>query len=85
MPKLDQLAVELSDFDIIALSETFLDDSINDDDLHLPGFYNPFRRDRNRHGGGVCIYVKTTLYVERCLELEHSSMECIWLKNQITK
>ena len=36
--------------------------------------------DRNRHGGGVCIYVKSTLHAERCCEYEDNRLECIWLK-----
>ena len=44
------------------------------------GFSNPFRRDRNRHGGGVCIYVKENIYASRCIELENDNFECVWLK-----
>ena len=39
--------------------------------------------DRNRHGGGVCIYVKSTLHAERCSEFEDSRMECILLKIRV--
>ena len=48
--------------------------------LQLNDYYSPFRRDRNRHGGGLCIYVKNSIYAVRCIELENDNIECIWLK-----
>ena len=30
--------------------------------------------------GGVCIYVKSTLYAERCFEYEDNLLECVCLK-----
>ena len=51
-------------FDIICLSETFLDTSYSNDDpkLHLPG-YSLIRADhpRDLKEGGVCIYYKEHL------------------------
>ena len=41
--------------DILALSETWLDSSIDDKEISLPGFVL-FRSDRNHCGGGVAIY-----------------------------
>ena len=40
---------------ILALSETWLDDSVSDAEILLPG-YSLFRFDRNRCGGGVALY-----------------------------
>ena len=43
--------------DIICIVETWLDDSISDNDLSLSN-YQLFRLDRNyRHGGGIAVYV----------------------------
>ena len=39
---------------ILALSETWLDTSVSDAEIHLPG-YRLFRFDRNRCGGGVAM------------------------------
>jgi hypothetical protein len=37
-----------------------------DDDIKLDGYYDkPFREDRNCFGGGVLVYVSTTLKVKR--------------------
>ncbi len=43
-------------FDVFAISETWLDDSIKDSEICPPG-YTVFRNDRNRNGGGVAIFV----------------------------
>ena len=40
---------------ILALSETWLDASVTDAEIHLPG-YSLFRFDRNRCGGGVAVF-----------------------------
>jgi hypothetical protein len=38
-----------------------------DDDIKLDGNYDkPFRKDRNCFGGGVLVYVSTTLKVNSC-------------------
>ena len=41
--------------EVLALSETWLDSSVVDCELRLPG-YSLFRRDRSRCGGGVAVY-----------------------------
>jgi len=41
-------------FDVVAVTETFLDDSVHDFHVTPPG-YAVFRHDRNQHGGDVMI------------------------------
>ena len=41
---------------VISLNETWLDENISDDELHLSG-YNIIRRDRDSFGGGVAVYI----------------------------
>jgi len=57
--KIDELSAIVIRFklDVVAISETWLGDSVNSADILLNGFQAPIRRDRNRHGGGVLIYV----------------------------
>ena len=45
---------------IIALTETWLDGNISDNELCIP-CYSVIRRDRNRHGGGVLLYIRSDL------------------------
>ena len=69
--KLDILSTELSDFDILAFSETWLHPNIQTTDLLFPDFKPPERKDRtgDRHGG-VMIYVKDSLFYKRQHDLE---------------
>ena len=80
LPKLDNLSIELKDFDILTFSETWLNDSIHSDDLTIPSFSKPERKDRMDGYGGVCIYVKNTLAYKRMEELEFTGIESIWIE-----
>ncbi len=48
---------------IFAVSDTHLDSSIQNSELLVNGF-SFFRRDRNKHGGGVAIFVQSHLPVK---------------------
>ena len=70
--KLDQLRSVLQfqyEFDIIGLSETWLSPSVTDEDISLEE-YTVFRKDRPQRGGGVCVYVKSSLPCKRRADLE---------------
>jgi hypothetical protein len=46
--------------------------------MELDGYYDkPFRKDRNCFGGGVLVYVSTTLKVTRRVDLEYDNHEFI--------
>ena len=64
LKKLDELKLRLKHFDIVVFTETWLNDSINDSLLEWEEF-NLVRCDRglnrNKKGGGVCIYVRDTI------------------------
>ena len=51
--------------DIVALL-TWLDNEVSDNEILLP-CYQVYRCDRNRHGGGVSIYVHISLYFKPLL------------------
>ena len=54
--------VSIHKFDIICLSETYLDSSIDDESLEISGYYL-IRSDHpsNKKRGGICIYYKNFL------------------------
>ena len=55
--------------DIFAVSETWLDNSITDTEIELPG-YGLFRLDRDgKRGGGVCAYINKSFKCETVNEL----------------
>ena len=63
-PKLDEVSALCSVHhpDIVCIVETWLSGSISDSELSLPDF-QLFRCDRNRHGGGILVYTKSSLLV----------------------
>ena len=57
--KFDQLKIIIKDkVDILLITETKLDSSFPENQFLIPGFSKPFRKDRNRHGGGLLLYVR---------------------------
>ena len=79
--KLDQIREMFHDgkVDILTFSETKLDDSVTDVQIEIEN-YSVIRNDRNRHGGGVCMYVNSRLsYITRP-ELTHEAIETVWIE-----
>ena len=62
MKHFDELLIYMQDkpFDILTLNETRLDNSISDSEVKIPG-YDIVRRDRNRNGGGVAMFIRSTI------------------------
>ena len=77
-PKIDLVDLELSDHDIVLVSETHLDNSIVNNDIILKGFQDPLRKDRNRQGGGVAINVKSNVYCQVKTEFNTDDLEILW-------
>ena len=63
----------------MCLNETFCDSSISDSEINLPD-YSIVRRNRNRHGGGVAMYIRNSLTFIRRNDLETDDIECIWIE-----
>ena len=45
----------------------------------FPGYFEPVRRDRTEHGGGVAVWIRTGLAFREVQIAEGSSHEVIWL------
>lgn len=62
LPKVDKvkLIAHQSNAAVIGVTETWLDDSLENSEVSLPN-YGIHRRDRNRNGGGVCLYIRHDL------------------------
>ncbi|MEW8547336.1 MAG: endonuclease/exonuclease/phosphatase family protein, partial [Candidatus Thiodiazotropha sp.] len=79
--KLDILHSELFDFDVLAFTETWLNPSVDSDDLTLLSYNKPERKDRvGDNHGGVMLYVKEALYYKRRADLEIGGIESIWIE-----
>ena len=70
----------ITSLDIFGISETWLDNSITDDQILLPGFLQPIRKDRRRDGGGVAVYISENVAAERCPLIEPTSGEYICIE-----
>ena len=83
---IDQLKFYLHDqkYDVISLNETMLDDSIEDHEIDISG-YDILRKDRNRHGGGVAIYVRSIIDYKIRYDLMIDNLETITVEIQKPK
>ena len=79
--KIDSLRILLKNkpFDVISFNETLCDFTVSDSEIAIDGF-NIFRRDRNRHGGGVAVYVTETFNAKRRQDLESDDLENVWVE-----
>lgn len=79
--KLDVLETHSHDADIIAITESHLDNSITNEQIFLNGYgRTPFRKDKRIDSGGICIYFKETVYCERLVDFETDDIEILWIK-----
>lgn len=67
---------EASNAAVLAVSETWLDDTITDGEIAIPG-YLVERKDRKRDGGGVCLYIKNNLAYNKRTDLISNDIELI--------
>ena len=76
--KMDIITAELSCFDLLSFSETWLNNSIVTDELLIPSYQTPERKDRTQDShGGVMLCVKDFIHYERRLDLELTPLETI--------
>ena len=79
--KLDEVRLLINErnLDIIALNETWLDESLSNDLLHIENF-DLYRNDRNRHGGGVALYIKKSFSTKLRKDLMNKNEENLFVK-----
>ena len=84
LQKIDIIEPELSNFDLVSLTETWLNERVLTQDLAFNNYRLPFRRDRvgDSHGG-IVVYVKENIPCKRRHDLELNTIECIWLELNI--
>ena len=80
----DELRVYMNtkSIDILAINEIRLDETIFDWEVSIPP-YTLDRKDRNRHGGGVALYIGTIINYKLICELLVDQLE--WLYIKVTK
>ena len=68
---------------VIAITETWLDDSYTDDSVSIDG-YSIRRRDREGHAGGVCIYIRNDIAFNLRIDLHNDDLEDLWVEILLT-
>ena len=76
-------------YDIFTISESWLDSTICDADILIPG-YTTFRQDRGLHkrGGGLLVYVKNIYkasVIEKWSSISESNFQQLWMNVQYKK
>ena len=81
LPKIHELRhiVQKTSAFIIGITESWLDSTISDSEINIPG-YIVVRQDRNREGGGVCIFIKEDLAFNHRKDLYHEKLEMVWVE-----
>ena len=78
--------VQRNDFDVFTISETWLNCSVSDLEIEIPG-YNVFRVDRqDKRGGGVCIYARQGFKTEVLHDISgisETGLHQLWIKLQV--
>ncbi|CAF0972267.1 unnamed protein product [Didymodactylos carnosus] len=65
---------------VLCLAETRLDSTIVNNDLAVPHYHTPIRKDRNRRGGGCAVYVRSDYYVKRLVDFQNTTFEILVLR-----
>ena len=79
-----QYLVTNSAVDIFCVCETWLDDTVTNSEVHIDG-YTVLRKDRNRNGGGVAMYVKNGIDFQTRDDLTQYDIESVWIEVKISK
>ena len=79
LPKLDELRIiaQQTNAAVLCVTETWIDSSVTDNEINIDG-YSVLRCDRNRSGGGACMYIRTDLAFNRRNDLNADDNEAVW-------
>ena len=79
--KIDYIIDTFSDFQILCFTETHLDANVTTDMLSFSNSYSiPYRKDRTNHGGGILVYLNSSLLHTKRTDLEIFCNESIWVE-----
>ena len=86
LPKLSELKVIANSTRaaVIGITESWLDSSVQDSEVEIPG-YVIVRNDRRRDGGGVCLYIRNDLAFNPRSDVNKSDTESLWIEILLPK
>jgi hypothetical protein len=74
------LVLKMNEIDLAGITETWLNSNILDSCVNIQG-YNIVRNDRTeKRGGGVCVFVKSSIPFVTLPNLGCPNHECLWVK-----
>ena len=83
-----ELTVNEKKIDLIAITESWLEDTMIDSELNIAG-YTIFRKDRKQvrdsRGGGVLMYVRDCFNAYYATELNDLQNESLWIRIQMSQ
>ena len=81
LSKIDDMKMILDEcnVDILGVCETFIDSNVADNEIGIDE-YSIVKKNRNRHGGGVLLYVKDGIDYSEITELSSEQVESVWIK-----
>ena len=68
----------------ISICEIWLDHTVNDSEIAFPD-YHVVRKDRNRNGGRVCIYIRSDLAFNLRQDINNPTLEAVWVEILLPK
>ena len=69
---------------ILGLTEAKINDNVHPSLYTIPDFHAPILKNRSRFGGGVALYARKSLPIQRLTILEHNE-EWVWAKFKVNK
>ena len=70
---------------MLIVTETKLDSSFPSGQFLIDGFAKPFRRDRNKNGGGIMIFIRDDISKEMKVNFLPSDIGCLFIELNIRK
>ena len=86
LPKMGELDILAHNTNaaIIAVTESWLDNTIHDNEVCIPG-YSIQRKDRNREGGGVCMFIRNNINFNRRSDIDNDDFEFLAIDIMLPK
>ena len=80
LPKISELRIiaNKTSAAVITLTETWIGNLVTNSEISIDG-YTVFRKDRNRHGGGVCLYIKNNIAFNQRDDLNNDNIETLFV------
>lgn len=80
LPKIDEIRqlISKTKVGVFCISESWLDSSVSDFEIEIEN-YSLLRKDRNRNGGGVCVYIRLDLHFSFRPDLVNDNAEILMI------